>query len=88
MTWRDASIDWRDPAGGIPIWLTLLIGIVAALICTAIAAAIGVAATPGIDWINPAGMGGDNSVVITAVLSALGSVVLAAAIIVASRRDR
>ena len=31
---------------------------------------------------------GDNSVVITAVLSALGSVFLAAAIIVASRRDR
>jgi len=30
----------------------------------------------------------DNSVVITAVLSALGSVFLAAAIIVASRRDR
>ena len=31
---------------------------------------------------------GDNSVVITAVLSVLGSVFLAAAIIVASRRDR
>jgi len=31
---------------------------------------------------------GDNSVVITAVLSDLGSVFLAAAIIVASRRDR
>ena len=31
---------------------------------------------------------GDDSVVITAVLSALGSVFLAAAIIVASRRDR
>ena len=31
---------------------------------------------------------GDNSVVVTAVLSVLGSVFLAAAIIVASRRDR
>ena len=31
---------------------------------------------------------GDNSVVITAVLSVVGSVFLAAAIIVASRRDR
>jgi len=36
----------------IPIWLTLLVGIVAALIGTAIAAAIGVAATAGIDWIE------------------------------------
>jgi len=38
---------------------------------------------------DPAGVWvGDDSVVITAVLSALGSVFLAAAIIVASRRDR
>jgi len=36
----------------IPIWLTLLVGIVAALIGTAIAAAVGVAVTPGIDWIE------------------------------------
>ena len=36
----------------IPIWLTLAVGIVAALIGTAIAAAIGVAATAGIDWIE------------------------------------
>jgi uncharacterized membrane protein YeaQ/YmgE (transglycosylase-associated protein family) len=36
----------------IPIWLTLLVGIVAALIGTALAAAIGVAVTPGIDWIE------------------------------------
>jgi uncharacterized membrane protein YeaQ/YmgE (transglycosylase-associated protein family) len=36
----------------IPIWLTILIGIVAALIGTAIAGAIGVANTRGIDWIE------------------------------------
>jgi len=36
----------------IPIWLTLLIGIVAALIGTFIAGLIGVAETNGIDWIE------------------------------------
>jgi uncharacterized membrane protein YeaQ/YmgE (transglycosylase-associated protein family) len=36
----------------IPIWLTILIGIAAAIIGTLIAAAIGVAETPGIDWIE------------------------------------
>ena len=35
-----------------PIWLTLLIGVVAALIGTLIAAAVGVDDTPGIDWIE------------------------------------
>ena len=34
----------------IPIWLTMLIGIVAALIGTAIARGLGVATTPGVDW--------------------------------------
>ena len=36
----------------IPIWLTILIGIVAAIIGTFIAAALGVAETAGIDWIE------------------------------------
>lgn len=36
----------------IPIWLTILIGIVAAIIGTFIAAALGVAETRGIDWIE------------------------------------
>lgn len=36
----------------IPIWLTLVIGIVAALVGTALAAGIGVAETGGIDWIE------------------------------------
>jgi uncharacterized membrane protein YeaQ/YmgE (transglycosylase-associated protein family) len=36
----------------IPIWLTMLIGVVAALIGTAIARALNVADTKGIDWIE------------------------------------
>ncbi|GIF06942.1 hypothetical protein Asi03nite_44800 [Actinoplanes siamensis] len=36
----------------IPIWLTLVIGIVAALLGTFLAAAIGVDDTRGIDWIE------------------------------------
>jgi uncharacterized membrane protein YeaQ/YmgE (transglycosylase-associated protein family) len=36
----------------IPIWLTIVIGIVAAFIGTFIAAAIGVDDTGGIDWIE------------------------------------
>ena len=42
-------VPGRQP---IPIWLTMIIGIVAALIGTAIAANIGVADTKGIDWIE------------------------------------
>jgi uncharacterized membrane protein YeaQ/YmgE (transglycosylase-associated protein family) len=36
----------------IPLWLTMLIGVVAALIGTVIARAVGVADTKGIDWIE------------------------------------
>jgi uncharacterized membrane protein YeaQ/YmgE (transglycosylase-associated protein family) len=36
----------------IPIWLTLVIGVVAALLGTLLAGAIGVDDTPGIDWIE------------------------------------
>ncbi|MEU4829869.1 GlsB/YeaQ/YmgE family stress response membrane protein [Streptosporangium sp. NPDC023615] len=36
----------------IPIWLTIVVGIVAALIGTAIARALGVSNTSGIDWIE------------------------------------
>ncbi|MEU8820440.1 GlsB/YeaQ/YmgE family stress response membrane protein [Actinoplanes sp. NPDC048796] len=36
----------------IPLWLTILIGIVAAVLGTFIAAAMGVAETPGVDWIE------------------------------------
>ena len=36
----------------IPIWLTLLIGVVAALLGSVVAAALGVQTTDGIDWIE------------------------------------
>ncbi|GIG67121.1 GlsB/YeaQ/YmgE family stress response membrane protein [Phytomonospora endophytica] len=36
----------------VPIWLTIVVGIVAALIGTAIARGIGVADTDGIDWVE------------------------------------
>ena len=36
----------------LPIWLTLVIGVVAALLGTFVAAAVGVADTRGIDWIE------------------------------------
>jgi len=54
----------------IPIWLTILVGIVAAIIGTFIAAAIGVADTRGIDWIE---------LVIQVVLAAIGVSIAAGA---------
>ncbi|MEU5675177.1 GlsB/YeaQ/YmgE family stress response membrane protein [Micromonospora sp. NPDC047753] len=36
----------------IPIWLTLLIGVVAAILGTLVAGALGVDETSGIDWIE------------------------------------
>ncbi|GAB2974049.1 GlsB/YeaQ/YmgE family stress response membrane protein [Saccharothrix stipae] len=36
----------------IPIWLTLIVGIVAAFLGTFVARALGVEDTPGIDWIE------------------------------------
>ncbi|WP_406069095.1 GlsB/YeaQ/YmgE family stress response membrane protein [Micromonospora sp. NBC_01638] len=36
----------------IPIWLTLLIGVVAAILGTLVAGALGVADTSGVDWIE------------------------------------
>ena len=36
----------------IPIWLTLLIGVVAAILGTLLAGALGVAETRGVDWIE------------------------------------
>ena len=47
----------------IPIWLTIVIGIIAALIGTAIARGAGWADTSGVDWIE---------VIIQVVLAALG----------------
>jgi len=37
---------------GIPMWLTLVIGIVAAFLGTLVAALFGVAETVGVDWIE------------------------------------
>ncbi|SEL48697.1 GlsB/YeaQ/YmgE family stress response membrane protein [Nonomuraea pusilla] len=54
----------------IPVWLTIVIGIVAALIGTAIAGALGVADTKGIDWIE---------LVIQVVLAGLGVALAAGA---------
>jgi uncharacterized membrane protein YeaQ/YmgE (transglycosylase-associated protein family) len=36
----------------IPIWLTMVIGVVAALLGTVLANAVGVGSTKGIDWIE------------------------------------
>lgn len=36
----------------IPIWLTLLIGVVAAMLGTGVANTLGVAETSGVDWIE------------------------------------
>ncbi|GAA1370453.1 GlsB/YeaQ/YmgE family stress response membrane protein [Catellatospora chokoriensis] len=36
----------------LPIWLTIVVGIVAAVLGTAIAQAVGIAVTDGIDWIE------------------------------------
>ncbi len=36
----------------IPIWLTIIVGIVAAFLGTFVARALGVEDTPGIDWIE------------------------------------
>lgn len=47
----------------IPIWLTVVVGIGAALLGTVIANALGVKDTPGIDWIE---------IIIQVVLAAIG----------------
>ena len=52
----------------IPIWLTIVVGIVAALIGTAIARAAGWADTDGVDWIE---------IVIQVVLAAIGVALVA-----------
>jgi uncharacterized membrane protein YeaQ/YmgE (transglycosylase-associated protein family) len=54
----------------LPIWVTLLVGVVAAIIGTFIAAALGVDDTRGIDWIELA---------IQVALAAVGVAILAGA---------
>lgn len=53
---------------GIPVWLTIVVGIVAALLGTAIARSMGLAETPGVDW----------SEILIQVLLAAGGVALVA----------
>ena len=52
----------------IPIWLTIVVGIVAALIGTFIARALGVATTRGFDWIE---------LIIQVILAAIGVTIAA-----------
>ena len=47
----------------IPIWLTIIVGIVAAFLGTFIARALGVEDTPGIDWIE---------IIVQVVIAAIG----------------
>lgn len=61
----------------IPIWLTILIGIGAALLGTLLAGALGVGSTPGIDWIE---------LIIQVLLAAVGVILAARGL--ASRRTR
>ena len=59
-------VPGRQP---IPIWLTIVVGIVAAFIGTALANALGLAtATPGIDWIE---------LIVQIVVAAIGVVIVA-----------
>jgi uncharacterized membrane protein YeaQ/YmgE (transglycosylase-associated protein family) len=58
-------VPGRQP---IPIWLTILIGIAAAIVGTIIANALGVGVTRGVDWIE---------LLIQVVLAALGVMLVA-----------
>jgi uncharacterized membrane protein YeaQ/YmgE (transglycosylase-associated protein family) len=51
-----------------PIWLTIVVGIVAALLGSVIANALGVQTTPGIDW---------TEIFIQVVLAAIGVAIVA-----------
>ncbi|GAA0384378.1 transglycosylase [Acrocarpospora corrugata] len=61
----------------IPIWLTIVIGIVSAFIGTAIAAVLGVADTGGIDWIE----------LVIQIVVAAGGVTVAAGLYGRQRRE-
>lgn len=52
----------------IPVWLTMVVGIVAALLGTAIARGMGIAETPGVDW---------SEILIQVVLAAVGVALVA-----------
>ncbi|MGY0235935.1 GlsB/YeaQ/YmgE family stress response membrane protein [Longispora urticae] len=52
----------------IPIWLTMVVGVIAALVGTAIARGMGIADTPGVDW---------TEILIQVLLAAVGVAVVA-----------
>ena len=52
----------------IPIWMTMLVGVVAALVGTALASALGFASTRGIDWLE---------LILQVVLAAVGVTIVA-----------
>ncbi|MGY2085911.1 GlsB/YeaQ/YmgE family stress response membrane protein [Blastococcus sp. SYSU DS0539] len=56
----------------IPIWLTLLIGVLAAIVGTLVAGALGVADTAGIDWIELALQVGFAALGVAAVAGSYG----------------
>ena len=58
------AVPGRQP---IPIWLTIVVGIVAALIGSAIARSLGFANTAGIDW---------RELIVQVILAAIGVVVV------------
>jgi uncharacterized membrane protein YeaQ/YmgE (transglycosylase-associated protein family) len=53
-----------------PVWLTVVVGIVAALLGSVIANALGVQTTPGVDW---------TEILIQVVLAAVGVAIVAGA---------
>jgi uncharacterized membrane protein YeaQ/YmgE (transglycosylase-associated protein family) len=63
----------------IPIWLTVVIGIVAAFIGTAVARGLGYADTQGIDWLE---------ILTQVVLAAIGVAVAARFAVTAGRHER
>ncbi|MGY2066783.1 GlsB/YeaQ/YmgE family stress response membrane protein [Blastococcus sp. SYSU DS0619] len=56
----------------IPIWMTLLIGVLAAIVGTLVAGALGVADTAGIDWIELALQVGFAALGVAAVAGSYG----------------
>ncbi|WP_346622386.1 GlsB/YeaQ/YmgE family stress response membrane protein [Blastococcus montanus] len=56
----------------IPIWLTLLIGVLAAVVGTLVAGALGVADTAGVDWIELALQVGFAALGVAAVAGSYG----------------
>ena len=61
--------DWQ----GVPIWFTVVIGVVGAVAGTFLAQVLGVTLTPGVDWIEIASQIAVAAVGVTVAASAYGS---------------